>query len=190
MAATVDEDSVRHPDPRKNVVETAHLKARAIAGQFPDAIIIAADTTVAIDGQMLGKPADVDEATKTIRRLRGREHQVYTGMVLCHTRSERLKTAVCSTSVVMRAYSDEEIERYVRSGDPFDKAGAYAIQHAGFSPVARIRGCYTNVVGLALCDLCVILRCFGVNADLSVAEQSADYRHCATCLDLTAGQTL
>ncbi len=138
-------------------------------------IILAADTVVILgadtlgvdeDGDILGKPVDADDARNMLRRLRGRTHQVCTAMTLLNLtpnpspsgRGEQNKhlqpiTRVTCTDVTMRDYSDAEIDAYIASGDPFDKAGSYAIQHLVFRPVAKIDGCYTNVVGLPLCTL-------------------------------------
>lgn len=179
--AAVDEDSIDHPDPATNVVQTAQLKAEAVGDQFADGIIIAADTTVALDGEMLNKPADDAEAQNMLRRLRGRVHQVYTGIALLQSDSRRCETTVCTTDVYMRDYTGEEIEQYIRSGDPFDKAGAYAIQNTAFRPVSQIRGCYTNVVGLPLCQLQIMLGRFGVRSTLAVDAATEDHRKCDTC---------
>lgn len=179
--ADVDEESVDHVDPARNVIQTAQLKAEAVADQFADGLIIAADTTVALDGEMLNKPADDAEARNMLRRLRGRVHQVYTGIALLQSPSRHYETAVCCTDVYMRDYSDEEIEQYIRSGDPFDKAGAYAIQNDAFHPVSHIQGCYTNVVGLPLCRLQTLLGRFGIQSTLAVATGTEDYRQCDTC---------
>jgi septum formation protein len=188
VTAGVDEESVDVPDPRENVIRTALLKARAVAASHPNAVVIAADTTVAVDGNMLGKPVNAVEARHMLTRLRGRAHQVHTGLVLLQRAADRQTRSVSSTDVIMRDYSDEEIARYIESGDPFDKAGAYAIQHSGFSPVSRIRGCYSNVVGLALCQLQSALRGFGVTSEIAVAEAEQDYRKCAACLALMGNQ--
>lgn len=186
--AAVDEDSVIHPDPTVNVVRTARLKAEAAAAALDtDAIVIAADTTVALDGAMLNKPAGDAEARAMLRRLRGRTHFVHTGLVLLHVGGGRTSTAVSTTAVTMRDYDDAEIDTYVASGDPLDKAGSYAIQHTGFRPVARLNGCYTGVVGFPLCRLVGALRDCGVSVDLPVATESGDYRDCPTCLQLVAG---
>jgi MAF protein len=181
VTADVDEESIDDPDPEKNVLRTAWLKARAVAAQDRQAIVVAADTTVAIDGDMLGKPANGQEAWHMLRRLRGRAHQVHTGIAVLQQHSAYQSGTVCTTDVIMRAYSDEEIAHYIESGDPFDKAGAYAIQHSGFRPVAQLRGCYCNVVGLPLCQLRLALSDAGIASDLDVAERTQDYRHCATC---------
>lgn len=119
------------------------------------ALVIAADTIV-IDhaGELLGKPADAAQARWMLRRLRGRAHHVVTAFTLRQTGERpRSITRHARTAVHMRAYSDAEIEAYIASGDPFDKAGGYAIQHEGFQPVARIEGSYSNVVGLPLDEL-------------------------------------
>ncbi len=113
--------------------------------------IIAADTTVLIDGEMLNKPVDTAEAWAMLRRLRGRVHQVQTCLVVRQADTEAIH--IVKSQVLMRHYSDAEIEAYIASGDPFDKAGSYAVQHLNFSPVAQISGCPLNVIGLPLCKL-------------------------------------
>lgn len=97
-----------------------------------------------------------------LRRLRGRTHRVFTGISALRARDGRLLDEVCVTDVPMRSYSDEEIEAYVASGDPLDKAGAYAIQHPHFNPVAAMSGCYASVMGLPLCHLTRMLRALDV----------------------------
>ena len=113
--------------------------------------IIAADTTVLIDGEMLNKPADAAEAWAMLRRLRGRAHEVQTCLVVRQAEAEAIH--IVKSQVMMRHYSDAEIAAYIASGDPFDKAGSYAVQHPNFSPVAQISGCPLNVIGLPLCKL-------------------------------------
>jgi septum formation protein len=131
----------------------AAAKARAVAASQPtfDGWILAADTTVILEGEMLGKPQDVEDAVRLLRRLRGRVHQVATGVALMDSPGGRVVSGQRSTQVWMRVYSDEEIAAYVETGDPLDKAGAYAVQHRLFHPVERIEGCYLAVVGLPLC---------------------------------------
>jgi MAF protein len=125
-------------------------------------IILASDTVVSLDGEPLGKPRDAAEARSMLQRLRNRSHQVFTAITLIDTRTNRTITDLGSTDVPMRNYSDAEIEEYIVSGDPFDKAGAYAIQHAGFHPVDRLTGCYANVMGLPLCHIVRSLRELGI----------------------------
>ena len=131
-------------------------KAAAVTAMLddPPAIVIAADTVVALDAQGLGKPRDAADARRMLKNLRGRRHQVYTAFTLHKTaRPPQIITARVRTDVDMRDYTDAEIDAYIQSGDPFDKAGAYAIQNQTFQPVARIQGSYTNVVGLPLDEL-------------------------------------
>jgi len=125
-------------------------------------ILLASDTVVSLDGEPLGKPRDGDEARSMLRRLRNRTHQVYTGIALIDMTTARMATDLASSDVRMRDYSDEEIEAYIASGDPFDKAGAYAIQHNGFHPAERFDHCFANVMGLPLCHVVRSLRQLGV----------------------------
>ena len=119
----------------------------------PDALVVlGADTVVVSDGVILGKPADDAEATAMLAALRGRPHRVLTGVALA-VAGEIAWTGVVETTVRMRAYGADEVDRYVRSGRPLDKAGAYGIQDADFRPVERIEGCFANVVGLPLCEV-------------------------------------
>ena len=125
-------------------------------------IVIAADTAV-IDGeQILGKPGNQRQAIEMLDNLRDRTHQVLSGIAVRDTKIDEIFTDLCTTQVEMRNYGEKEIEDYVASGDPMDKAGAYAIQHLGFNPVAQITGCYANVVGLPLCHLEQIFNRLGV----------------------------
>jgi septum formation protein len=136
--------------------------------------ILAADTTVILDGLILGKPRDSDEAWSMLRRLRGRTHMVTTGVVLAQPGHSTMYMRSVSTLVTMREYSDDEIATYIDSGDPFDKAGSYAIQHAVFQPVARFDGCVTNVIGLPLCAVATLLR----KAGILTASPQATTVHC------------
>ncbi|MFQ5434453.1 MAG: Maf family protein [Anaerolineae bacterium] len=169
VTAVVDEDSIFHENPAINVVQTAVLKANAIKSQVeaahPDGrkpIIIAADTTVALDGRQLGKPADETEASAMLRSLRGRTHEVHTGVTIVNLASGEQVKGVHTAVVTMRLFSDEEIAAYVANGDPMDKAGAYAIQHPTFRPVSRLDGCFTGVMGLSVCHLIQSLAKIGV----------------------------
>ncbi len=179
LAADVDEDSITVPDPAVNVVDTAVLKAHTIAQTFRPlpawrTILIAADTTVAVDGLMLNKPADAAEARQMLRQLRGRDHEVHTGYVVRDMASGEEAVGVHTAVVTMRPYTDAEIDAYVATGDPLDKAGAYAIQHPVFRPVRDLQGCFLGVMGLPLCDLEAALRQVGVvtAVDLAAIQQS------------------
>jgi len=158
-AANIDESLLPGETPAAYVLRLAEAKARAVVSRAHDKhLIIGADTSVVIDGEILGKPADEAEARGMLRRLRGRIHQVYTGIAVLRVDDGNMLTAVCVTEVPMRAYSDDEIDAYVLSGDPLDKAGAYGIQNPDFQPVAHMEGCYASVMGLPLCHLTVLLR--------------------------------
>lgn len=141
-------------------------KAAAVANALDGspALIIAADTIV-IDheSQLLGKPADAADARWMLRHLRNRAHQVVTAFTVCRGAGRpRVITRRARTVVRMRDFSDAEMEAYIASGDPFDKAGGYAIQHEAFHPVASIEGSYSNVVGLPLDELREVLSEFSV----------------------------
>lgn len=158
----IDESVLPAETPAAYVVRLAGEKVLASRGAAaPGQIVIGSDTTVVIDGDILGKPADGTEAAAMLRRLRGRGHQVYTGIAALEPATGRMVTDLCITDVPMRAYTDDEISAYVATGDPLDKAGAYAIQHPGFQPVAGMAGCYASVMGLPLCHLTRMLRQFG-----------------------------
>ena len=159
IAADVDEESIMNPDPAGNAIETAVLKASHLQTTLPpgNQLILAADTIVAIDDHMLGKPADNLSATRMLQQLRNRTHAVHTGLCLIDRTTQAVITAVHSARVTMRNYGDGEIDAYVKSGDPFDKAGAYAIQHPVFQPVSHLDGCYLGVMGLSICHLLSLL---------------------------------
>ncbi len=175
--ADVDEDVHLSAGPADYVQLTAAQKAeaaaRALGTPTTPTLIIAADTTVALDGAILGKPADAGHARHMLTALRGQTHAVYTGLCVVDTASGREVRALHTTAVTMRAYSPAEIDAYVATGDPLDKAGAYAIQYAAFAPVAALDGCYLNVVGLSLCGLIAALAEFGVPCRARRAELRA-----------------
>jgi septum formation protein len=165
----VDESQYENESPADYVLRLAETKARAVKADA-DRLILAADTTVVDGSDILGKPRDGAEATAMLTRLRGRTHQVYTGVALLRTSDSLLLTDLCVTDVPMRDYSDEEIRAYVATGDPLDKAGAYAIQHSGFRPVASMDGCYASVMGLPLCHVTRLMRRTGVQPNADVPQ--------------------
>ena len=163
MPADLDEDGFAesfHGSYPELVEALAIAKARAVAAKQPGfaGLILAADTTVMLEGDMLSKPRDPAEAISMLRRLRGRMHQVATGVALYDCQKDALESAHLITNVWMRPYSDDEIAAYVATGDPLDKAGAYGVQHELFHPVERVEGCYLTVVGLPLCLVTTLLR--------------------------------
>jgi MAF protein len=174
-AADVDEGIEEGESPQEMVCRLSLAKARAVALSYPEDLIVAADTTVALDGDVLGKPADETEAVAMLRRLRGRKHTVLSGVTVYHPTSGRICTELAESAVWMRAYTDEEVDRYAASGDPLDKAGAYAIQHQSFSPVERIGGCYANVMGLPLCHLSRALAQLGLTLPVDVPQACQDF---------------
>lgn len=179
IAANVDETPRADESPRDYVLRLAEEKARASSLHADvSQVVIAADTTVVDAGALLGKPTNPSEAKRMLRQLRGRVHQVYTGIAALRVSDGHLVRDLCVTDVLMRDYSDEEIEAYVATGDPLDKAGAYAIQHTEFQPVASTTGCFTGVMGLPLCHVTRLLWQMDVPAyaNVLIACQSF-YKH-------------
>jgi septum formation protein len=144
--------------PAQAVAAVALAKALAVARALADgdrpAIVLGADTEVVLDGRLLGKPGDADDAARMLRDLRGREHEVITGLavveVLAAGPALEPETASVTSRVRMGEYSDGEIAAYVATGEPLDKAGGYAVQGLGGRLVAAVDGCFTNVIGLPL----------------------------------------
>ena len=175
LTADVEENLGRGEKPEEMVCRLSRAKAEALAEDYPERLIVAADTIVVLDGQVLGKPADTDEAAAMLRRLRGRAHLVFSGLSALSPSTEQQAAELVQTMVWMRPYSDEEISRYVASGDPLDKAGAYAIQHQEFNPVAYIQGCYASVMGLPLCHLMRALSRLGLALSVDVPHVCQDF---------------
>lgn len=186
-AACVDEESEEGESPQEMVCRLSLAKAKAVALSYPEGLIVAADTIVVLDGEALGKPADEAEALAMLRRLRGRKHTVISGVTVCHPGAGRAITELAESAVWMRAYTNEEVARYAASGDPLDKAGAYAIQHRNFSPVERIEGCYASVMGLPLCHLARALAQLGLMLPVDVPQACRGFT-CHRCL--VAGEIL
>lgn len=141
-------DEIATGSPNDQVKQLAADKAADIARQYPDALVIGADTLVAVDERVLGKPADEAEAADMLRLLSNREHRVYTGVAV--VLNSRMKVAANMTHVQFTELSDEEIREYISTGEPMDKAGAYGIQGYGGKFITGIRGDYFNVMGLPL----------------------------------------
>ena len=170
--ADVDENLISGERPGEYVLRLARGKAFAVAEMIGGSeIILAADTTVVDADAILGKPSDREEARTMLRGLRGHTHQVYTGLAVCRARADHLMTDLCITDVPMRDYSDEEMQAYIASGDPLDKAGAYAIQHPHFQPVNKLNGCYASVMGLPLCHLERSMRKMDVTPEVDIPTQ-------------------
>jgi MAF protein len=161
----------------------SRAKAHSVAERSPaGSLVLAADTVVALDGAILGKPADADEARAMLEVLRGREHEVITGLSLLVAGDSWEAHDVCRTNVPMRNYTANEADAYVRSGAALDKAGAYGIQDRGFDPVDmdRMSGCFANVMGLPLCHLARLMRRRGItgSADIPAACQAHTHYAC------------
>ena len=174
--ADVDESQRPGEVPGAYVLRLAESKARACAESTrADLTILAADTAVVNGKAILGKPKDMAEAVEMLKNLRGHSHQVYTSIAVLRLSDSPLVTDLCITDVPMRSYRDDEIEAYVATGDPLDKAGAYAIQNVEFHPVETMQGCYASVMGLPLCHLARSLHKLDIapRTDIAAACQSA-----------------
>jgi MAF protein len=175
LPAEVDEHTLVGESPLDYVLRLAKNKAYAAASGLSSGVVVAADTTVSDRNEkgetILGKPADAAEAEQMLRSLRGHTHQVYTSVSILRVDDQVFLSDLCGTNVPMRNYTDEEIVAYIASGDPFDKAGAYAIQHPGFHPAEALQGCFANVMGLPVCHLARNLIKLGIppEADIPAA---------------------
>jgi septum formation protein len=166
--ADVDERPLAGESARALVERLARLKASATARRHPDRPVLGADTVVVVDGDVLGKPVDLEDARRMLRRLSGRQHEVLTGLALVwrgevHTHLER-------TAVWIRDLPEEELAWYVASGEPVDKAGAYAIQGLASRFVTRVDGSYPNVVGLPVAAVVALLGRAGLRVDSAAAR--------------------
>ena len=169
ISPNVDERAFHGLPPEELVRRLSAEKAAAVAGKVgEDAVVIAADTVVALEGAVLGKPADELDAFKMLSALSGVRHQVYTGVTVC--RGGEKQTAHEVTDVTFRELSEREIEDYISTGEPMDKAGAYGIQGYGALLIQGISGDYYNVMGLPVCRLSGMLSRFGVDC-LKLAAQ-------------------
>lgn len=156
LAADVDETPLDVEDPAEYVERLAIEKARAVFAMRPEARVLGADTTVTIDGNILGKPVDDADARRMLRLLSGRPHLVHTGVALVSPRG--IQSGVDTTRVWFDAMTDEDISWYVATGEPADRAGAYAIQGFASRFIPRIEGSYSNVVGLPVAIVSSILK--------------------------------
>lgn len=151
--AHVNEDHIAGENPRQYVKRLALDKALTVADKYPEALVLGADTIVVIDGLILGKPENKKQARLMLTRLSGREHKVFTGFALTRTSSQVTKTRVIQSAVQFKTISAEEMQWYIACDEPYDKAGGYAVQGKGAYFIKSIRGSYTNVIGLPLCEV-------------------------------------
>ncbi|HBU75233.1 MAG: septum formation inhibitor Maf [Acidimicrobiaceae bacterium] len=161
VPANVDESSLVGEDAKTYVARVATMKAQTVHESYPNAVVLSADTTVDCDGVILAKPVDAAEAASMLRSLSGREHFTHTAVCVAH--GDLFDSVVVSTAVTFRSLGMEEIDWYVRSGEPLDKAGAYGIQGRAGGFVTSILGSVSNVVGLPLAETVGLLRKAGVN---------------------------
>ena len=153
VPSSVDENGVNISEPEKLVRTLAEAKARDVAAVYPGSWVIGADTIVLIHGKILGKPDSMETARKMIQQLNGQAHDVLTGYAIFCEAANTCISGVEKTKVHFRHLSQQEIEWYIQTDEPYDKAGGYAIQGLGSFLVKRICGSYTNVVGLPVCEV-------------------------------------
>jgi septum formation protein len=170
--ANIDETMRAREAPRRHAERLAREKASAIATRDPDLVTIAADTVVVINRKVLGKPVDPDDAARMLRLLSGREHTVISAVAV--SRGRRLRSAIEEVRVKFRRLRDDEIDSYIATGEPMDKAGAYGIQGYGATIVERIEGDYFAVMGLPLVRLVGLMRDVGVRYRFGELATSAD----------------
>ena len=165
VTPNVDESVEDAESPEEIVRRLALTKARAVADRRPDSPVVGADTLVVLDGRALGKPAGAAQARQMLMSLRGRVHRVLTGVAVVDDATGNARTALCESRVLMRNYSASEIDQYIASGSPFDRAGGYGVQDQTLNPVAHVEGCRANVIGLPLCTMARLLKESGFNVE-------------------------
>jgi len=161
IPSRIEEDYIKGESPRKHVLRLAEAKALDVGNQHPDCWVVAADTIVYVDHSILGKPKSREEARKMLRRLSGKEHRVLTGFSVHHLEKGKGDREAVQTSVKVKKLTQPEMDWYVKTGEPYDKAGGYAVQGIGSFMIESIKGSYTNVVGLPICELIQMLSRLG-----------------------------
>ncbi|MFT0799893.1 Maf family protein [Bacillus swezeyi] len=162
VVSKAEEKLNRNFSPAENVKWLAEQKVRVVAEQYPDAVVLGADTIVCYDGVCLGKPKDADEAERMLRMLSGQTHSVLTGV--CIKSNSRCETFFEETEVTFWPLEDQEISAYIATGEPFDKAGSYGIQGKGALFVRHIKGDYYTVVGLPISKTMRVLKQFALHS--------------------------
>ena len=157
IPSRVREDFIQGESPREHVTRLAEAKAMDVGNQYPARWVIGADTIVYVDGIILGKPKSREEALEMLRLISGKEHRVLSGICVSHLKKGKRERETVETAVRVKTLSQAEMDWYVRTGEPFDKAGGYGIQGIGSFMIESINGSYTNVVGLPLCELMQML---------------------------------
>ncbi|OPY70518.1 MAG: Maf-like protein YhdE [Syntrophorhabdaceae bacterium PtaU1.Bin034] len=158
----IDESRKPYESPKDYALRVAYEKAQKVGNLFPDKWIIGADTIVVLKGKVLGKPKTEKDAVSMLKRLRGNWHKVYTGYCVLNMSKQVIYQDVAETKVFIKDLTDEEIAKYIKTSEPFDKAGSYAVQGKGGYMVKEIKGSYTNVVGLPICEITEVLLSLGI----------------------------
>jgi MAF protein len=172
IPSAVDETPLPDEPAQEYVLRLAGEKARDVARLVhQDDIVLAADTAVVLENEILGKPSGPLEAAEMLYTLRDRSHLVMTGLAVLQPGTNRFVSDVCTSRVQIRDFSEQEIQVYINTGDPLDKAGAYAIQNQEFGPVSHLEGCYANVIGLPICHLARMLQDYGLQEPSGLTEQ-------------------
>jgi septum formation protein len=161
MPSGADESFRQGESPPAHTLRLSADKADMIAAAHPGSWVLGADTIVVIDGEVLGKPVDPEEARQMLKKLSARTHTVFTGFTLVRQEARIAVSGVVESTVLFRAISEDEMAWYVNSPEPYDKAGAYAVQGMGAFFIKEIRGSYTNVMGLPLCEVVDVLKKVG-----------------------------
>ena len=165
-----EEETLEELSPYEEVVRFSKEKAKSIGHKYPDALIIGSDTLIEFQGRKIGKPKGPKDAQEILKSLRGSSHDILTGVALYHTHDKSFVTNVEIVPVKMRSYSDKEIEEYVASGEPMEKAGAYALQGKGRELIEKLEGDYLAAVGLPLRAIAQLLTQLGIKSKRSIDE--------------------
>ncbi len=174
-----DENSVVEGDPARLVKRLAREKAKVVADRFGEGLVIGADTVIAIEGEVIGKPESREDAVRILTKLSGKTHAVFTGVCVINTKTNKELVEAERTEVTFRKLSEKEIVDYVATGEPLDKGGAYAIQMGARGFVSKVEGSYTNVVGLPLLVVVKLLKRqnYPVNKDVAkIIYERTGYR--------------
>ncbi|HZJ18224.1 MAG TPA: Maf family protein [Patescibacteria group bacterium] len=163
VVSDFNESLIKEKDPRKLVEEISKQKAKTVAGKYKDAMIIAADTTVVLDKKIIGKPTSIDNAREILQKLSGRGHKVITGFTILDAKTKKSVTKSVASRVYFKKLTKKEIEAYIKTGEPMDKAGAYGVQDKAGAFIEKIEGDFFNVVGLPIFSVCKTLLEFGIN---------------------------
>ena len=161
VPSRVEETLIPRESPLEHVLRLAESKALDVADRHPDRWTLAADTIVSIDGLILGKPENSERAFDMLRRLSGREHHVFTGFTIVRKSVSVLRRKTVRSTVVFRPIEEDELQWYINTDEPYDKAGGYAVQEKGGLFARRIRGSYSNVIGLPVSELFEMLKKIG-----------------------------